>query len=88
MSSCNRNERVLRLVQQTFEELGADAAEPPRQTILVRDGYYCGYRFTGEAHQAVWFVEEDQVKFYGPDGSLLCVLTAVAAQADPPAKAA
>ena len=74
MPETSPNERVRRLVIQTFEELGASTTQPPHETILVRDGFYCGHRFEQDRLQAIWFVEEGQVKFSGPDGSLLRVV--------------
>ncbi len=50
--------------------------EPPDQlqeTILVRDGFYCGRRFQSEQVQAIWFIEEDQIKYYSADGGVVRV---------------
>ena len=46
------------------------------ESILIRDEHYCGRRFTTSTHQAVWFIEEDQVKIYAADRSLCCVMSA------------
>jgi len=46
---------------------------PFQETVLIRDGYYCGHRFSTERHKAVWFLEENQVKFFDADGKLLRV---------------
>ena len=45
-----------------------------RESILIRDGFFCGRRFQLGKFRAVWFIEEDQVKIYGADGSLVEVL--------------
>jgi hypothetical protein len=45
-----------------------------RESILIRDGYYCGRRFETDAGAAIWFVEENQVKVYRADGSMTQVL--------------
>jgi hypothetical protein len=67
-------ETVRQLVADTFAELGLNDADEVRETILIRGGAYCGRRFeTSEAH-AVWFVEENQLKFYCSDGSLARVV--------------
>ncbi len=47
-----------------------------RETILVRNGAYCGRRFTAERHSLTWFVEENQIKLTGPDGRLLLATSA------------
>lgn len=41
------------------------------ETVLIRDGFYCGRCFTCDAVRAVWFAEENIVKFYGADGQFL-----------------
>jgi hypothetical protein len=65
---------VRQLVAATFADLGIDAAAELRETILIRGGIYCGRRFEAESAHAVWFVEENQVKFYRDDGSVALVL--------------
>lgn len=67
-------ESIRNLVTSTFTALGIDPEHEYRESILICDGAYCGRRFeTAEGH-AVWFLEEDQLKFYRPDGSVLRVL--------------
>jgi hypothetical protein len=46
-----------------------------QESILIRDEYYCGRRFHTAEHQAVWFIEEDELKIYRNTGELECVLT-------------
>jgi len=67
-------DRVRRLVSQAFAEVGLAEPAEMRETILIRDGYYCGRRFETEAAAAVWFMEENQVKVYQADGKVVCVL--------------
>jgi hypothetical protein len=74
-------EFVRSLVAQTFAELGVDCRDALRETILIRDGNYCGRRFATEDGMAMWFVEEGQIKFYGADGSVIRVIDAQAAPA-------
>jgi len=45
------------------------------ESILVRNDFFCGRRFRTATHNAVWFIEEDQLKIYQNDGQLLAVLT-------------
>jgi hypothetical protein len=42
---------------------------------LVRNDAYCGRRFFGDGLQAIWFVEEDQIKIHAQDGSLARVMS-------------
>jgi len=67
-------EAIRNLVSQTFEQLGIDGE--PRETILIRDGNYCGRRFETDSAAAVWFVEEGEIKFYGTDGAVIRVIDA------------
>ena len=65
---------VRQLVTETFAELGVPQPDQMQESILIRDGSYCGRRFQAIDASAVWFVEEDQVKFYQADGTVACVL--------------
>lgn len=44
------------------------------ESILIREGFYCGRRFNLGSHRAVWFLEEDELKIYTQGGDLECVL--------------
>lgn len=46
-----------------------------RETILIRQEFYCGRRFHTTTHYAVWFIEEDELKIFRKDGQLACVLS-------------
>lgn len=61
-------------VLQLFSELGIDASEELRETVLIRGGMYCGRRFEAVAGTALWFVEEDQVKILNGSGKVLRVV--------------
>ncbi|TWT79173.1 hypothetical protein CA13_05710 [Planctomycetes bacterium CA13] len=45
------------------------------ESMLIRDGFFCGRCFHMESHRAIWFIEEDEVKIYGIDGKLQHVLS-------------
>jgi hypothetical protein len=68
-------DKVRGLIRETFDRLGAESGEV-RETILIRDGYYCGRRYHLGGLQAIWFIEENQLKFHAPDGSVLEVRSA------------
>ncbi len=51
-------------------ESGIVVHSPVRETILIRDGYYCGRKYQAEGYTLVWFQEEDQLKLFAPNGSL------------------
>lgn len=71
MSHSVQLERIRQFVRQTFAQVHADASSSIRETILIQNGFYCGRRFSCNESHAVWFVEEGELKFYGPDGSVL-----------------
>jgi hypothetical protein len=65
---------VRSLVTTTFAELGVADSDQVHESLLVCGGTYCGRRFKAEEGQAVWFFEENEVKFYTADGSIARVL--------------
>ena len=52
----------------------SESADGAGESMLIRDGYFCGRRFYQDGLQAVWFIEENQIKFYDRDGGILEVL--------------
>jgi len=46
------------------------------ENILIRDEMYCGRRFRSGGYQAIWFIEEDEIKFYAQGGAVLRVMSA------------
>jgi hypothetical protein len=60
---------VRQQVQATLTSLGAEDV-PPEETILIRDGMYCGRRFRTNDHMAVWFIEEGELKYFAPSGAV------------------
>jgi hypothetical protein len=58
-------------IRQRLIDLGAEDLGNPAESCLLQDGAYCGRRFTLGGFQAVWFFEEDQVKFYGARGEMM-----------------
>jgi hypothetical protein len=66
-------ERIRLLVQHTLEALHLPTQEL-EETILIRNGFYCGRRYQSSSAHAIWFCEENQLKFYGEQGTLLHVI--------------
>src|SRR5262245_31745321 len=79
MRHAELTESVRRLVATAFEELGVDCGAELRETLLLREGNYCGRRFDLAGGHALWFFEEDQVKLYGAAGRVLRVIERVSA---------
>ena len=63
MTHEHQTDRIRRLVSRTFAEFGLSDGEL-RETILIRDGQYCGRRFEMAGASAIWFVEENEIKIY------------------------
>lgn len=54
------------------------AAEEIQETMLIRQGCYCGKRLSTQGFSGIWFVEEGQIKLLGPDGHSYGTLTVAA----------
>jgi hypothetical protein len=70
MQHTHQLEAIRDVVSRAFAEYSGFEAEFC-ETMLIRDGFYCGRCFTCDAIRAVWFAEESLVKFYGEDGQFL-----------------
>ncbi|MHB0959023.1 MAG: hypothetical protein ACYC6N_12640 [Pirellulaceae bacterium] len=70
-----RMDQIRSLIQQTFTEFGSLPERMPREAMLIRDGYFCGRRFEADGLQAVWFTEEDEIKFFDRSGAIVRVVT-------------
>jgi hypothetical protein len=64
-------ERVRHAVIEHLARLSGDSLASPCESILIRNGLYCGRKFQWQGYEVVWFLEEDQIKFFGPCGNLL-----------------
>ncbi len=62
---------VRRHVRATFATQGVQDLDDCCETILIRDGFYCGRCFACDNHRAIWFVEEKVIKYYGADNEFL-----------------
>tara|TARA_R110002049_G_scaffold2750_2_gene21556 strand:- start:374141 stop:374608 length:468 start_codon:yes stop_codon:yes gene_type:complete len=68
----------MRLEQWLHEQSGAQDESSPKilgESILIRDGFYCGRQFDAGDYRAVWFMEEDELKIASSDGKWLCSLS-------------
>ena len=57
-----------------FARLRPEQSDITAESLLIRNGHYCGQRFQSGPLTAVWFAEEDQIKFHAGDGRLLLVV--------------
>jgi len=74
MSHAQLTESVRRLVGETFARLCMDGAQEVRESIMIRQGAYCGRRFETADGYAIWFVEEGQIKVFRASGRMVEVL--------------
>jgi hypothetical protein len=66
-------EGIRQAIRESLAQLGCDTAEL-HEAILIRGGMYCGRRFECAEGSAVWFLEENQIKYFNADGGLLKVV--------------
>ena len=68
-------ERLLHwLADKPAEDSEAETATIIGESILIVDGFYAGRRFDAGRYQAIWFMEEDELKIHAAAGELLDVL--------------
>ncbi len=70
-------ERVRQIVKDALTERGVTSFEDLCETILIRDGFYCGRCFVCGDYRAVWFLEENAIKFFCRESGLLFTRSAV-----------
>lgn len=64
-------QQVRDLIRDKFQVMGVAEESQFTESILIQDGYYCGRRFCRDGVQAIWFVEEGQIKFYCREGTVV-----------------
>ena len=77
MDYVQRLDQIRSLIRQTFTEFGGLLERMPRETMLIRDGFFCGRRFEADGLQAVWFTEENEIKFFDRTGAVVRVVELV-----------
>lgn len=64
-------ERVRQTICLHLARLSNRSLASLHESILIRNGLYCGRKFQTEGFEVVWFIEEDEIKFFGPNGNLI-----------------
>lgn len=64
-------ERVRHAICGQLTKLCSQPVTSLHETILIRNGLYCGRKFQVSGYEVIWFVEEDEIKVFGPCGNLL-----------------
>lgn len=76
MTSSQRLSIVRQLVESWCLDREPQASlEEMSESILIRDGFYCGRRFHVGGFSAIWFAEEDEIKLFDSEGQLIDALT-------------
>ena len=88
MHHAQLTESVRRLIGEVFAQLRLGDGSAPREMLLIRDGVYCGRRFEVQGGHAIWSFEEDQLKLFRSDGSVLRVMERISANQPSMRKAA
>ncbi len=70
-------ERIRQAIAWQLGSLGVRDASNMHETILIHNGLFCGRKFLCEDYEVVWFLEEDEIKFFSPCGDLLKATSAL-----------
>ena len=64
-------DRVRKAVTDRLAQMSGTLPNSIYETILIRNGLFCGRKFQWQGYEVVWFLEEDEIKFFSPCGNLL-----------------
>jgi hypothetical protein len=78
MSALTPVEKIRLVIAEQLGQLGAQQTASIGESILIRNGLFCGRKFQCEGYEVVWFIEEDEIKFFSPCGDLLKSNSAIA----------
>jgi hypothetical protein len=67
--SDTQSDQILQIALSAFSSFGA--TEPIIETILLRDRYYVGRKFSVGDYKAVWLAEKNVVEVFDQEGQLL-----------------
>ncbi|WP_145170578.1 hypothetical protein [Rubripirellula lacrimiformis] len=56
------------------DEADCISAEIIEESFLIREEFFCGRRFRTQSHNAIWFIEQDELKIYHNRDGVVCVL--------------
>ncbi|HBE71769.1 MAG TPA: hypothetical protein DDW52_26800 [Planctomycetaceae bacterium] len=71
MSQVIDAEKVRGYAAHTLASFGAKGIEQMHESILIRSGLFCGRKYQCDGYHGVWFIEENEIKFFAPCGDLL-----------------
>ena len=70
-------EKIRQAIAWQLSNLGVADVSDLRETMLIQNGLYCGRKFQCQAFEVVWFLEEDEIKFFSPSTELLHTTSAL-----------
>ena len=76
---------VRRLVAAALQRVCKADPASIEESIVIRQGAYCGRRFQTVGGYAIWFIEEHQIKLFDDLGRLIEVLQLATEQSEPAA---
>lgn len=77
MSSSSPVERMRSAIAAQLQQFGVQQPVDLHETLLIRNGLFCGRKFQCDGYLVVWFIEEDEIKFFSPCSELLKSSTAI-----------
>jgi hypothetical protein len=82
MNSVTPVEKIRIAIGDQLSEFGAQRGElltaaSLKETILIRNGIFCGRKFQQADYVVVWFIEEDEIKFFDPSGEMIKATSAI-----------
>lgn len=78
MNALTPVEKIRLVIAEQLSQFGAPRTDSIGESILIRNGLFCGRKFQCEGYEVVWFIEEDEIKFFSPCGDLLKSTSAIA----------
>lgn len=78
MNASTPVEKIRLVIAEQLRQYGAQRVDSIGETILIRSGLFCGRKFQCEGYEVVWFIEEDEIKFFSPCGDLIKSTSAIA----------
>lgn len=71
-------EKIRMAIAEQLCSFGVQEISTMQEAILIRGGLFCGRKFQCEGYEVVWFLEEDEIKFFSPCGDMLRSASAIA----------
>ncbi len=77
MTKATPVDKIRLAIADQLTQFGVQPTDSMHETILIRNGLFCGRKFQLQGHEVVWFIEEDEIKFFSPVGELVKATSAI-----------